>query len=371
MMRSFSGRLLMVISMLILCSCGSSESTSNLTVANNATESPQAPLIPEANVSRRILQCETYIETTWGNKEGQLGLCPVSSEQMDGPYPPVLNAHSDLFILDRVNQRILHYSKGELLQTIAIPSSYTFREPCSYSTRGLSNLNTYGDRLFLRFPSFHNERLVEYIAVLSPAGHEEAVISLEAYHPRYPPSAPVADTVGGFYLLSPTLSVLYFDADFRAEFMGIKADELLGSGGLVIGWDGNIYTYSASYDHLINWGTDNSRLRLGGEPISQMANVISTTQMTSSIWTVFLGADIQGRLYFGIREKSNVGYVVVRISAWGGRMVIATVPDGVLDTGASPAFSLAPDGSLYGMSYGLMTPDPTLNPRVIKCTFDE
>lgn len=372
-MYSFFRRLLMPIGVLMLCSCGVSASRYIPTeTIDSVVEFPRPSSTPNSHISTLTLQCSTYIETTWGTRVGQLGLCPASSEQIGGPYSPVLNARGDLFILDEVNQRILCYSGSNSPQVIPIPSSYILRDPCSYSTRGLSNLGTYEDRLFLRFPAFRGERLVEHVAVLSSEGQEEHLISLEAYYPKYP-LAPVADAEGGVYLLFPTLSVLYFDANFRPEFMGIGADELLGSKGLAVGWDGNIYTYSASRNQLTNWGMDNSRFRYGGEPIRWMTDVISATQITSPTWKLLLGADAQGQLYFDIatREQGSAGHRVVRISPSGDEVAIATVPDGILDDGALPSFGLAPDGSLYGLSYGLAEPDPSVNPRIVRCVFDQ
>jgi hypothetical protein len=291
---------------------------------------------------------------------------------MGRPYPPVPDAQGNLFILDRVNQRILQYSESTTPQVIPIPSSYIFSDPCSYSIRGLSNLGVNGGRLFLHFPAYCDERLVEHLAVLSPDGQEERIISLEAYYPVYPRSAPVADGDGGSYLLLPLLGTVYFDTNFRPEFISTGADEM-DSGGLVIGWDGNLYTYSGGHDHLTNWGIGNDLFRRGAEPVNSKTNVLSATQTASSTLKRLLGVDAQGQFYFVLEthEQDAIGRQFVRLSASGDEIAIAIVPDGILDDEALSLFSLAPDGSLYGMSYGLAEPDPSVNPRVVKCVFKQ
>lgn len=370
-MYSFLGRLAAILGVLLLCSCNTSTFWSVSKVAGSGIEPPQLSSPAPSNVLRLTLQCTTYIETTWGSRVGELGLCPASSEELRYPYPPVPNAQGDLFILDIVNQRILQYSKSMTPQVIPIPSPYVFRDPCSYSTRGLSNLGVNRDRLFIHFPAYRDGRLVEHLAVLSPDGREERVISLEAYYPHYPISAPVADTDGGCYLWFP-LFFVYFDAGFRPEVIGTGANEM-DSGGLVVGWDGNLYTYSSGRDHLINWGGSNDRFRRGAEPINSKTGVISAIQTASFIWKKLLGVDTQGQLYFALAayEQGAIRREFVRVSAPGDEVAIATVPDGTLLDEVVPWFSLAPDGSLYGMSYGLGRPDPSLNPRVVKCVFGQ
>jgi hypothetical protein len=358
--------LVMIGCVLLLCSCSSGPQLTP-TEAEMIREELDTPSI---STSIRPLLCTTHIETTWGDKTGEFGLCPTSSEQVRYPYSPVFNTQGDLFILDVVNQRILRYMGSKSPLVIPLSPPYKPHDPCSYSTRGLSNLGIYSDRLFLSFSAFSDERSIEYLAVLSLEGQEEHIISLEAYYPMYPRSAPIADGQGGAYVLLPPDNVVYFDDHFKSEFMFLGADEV-GGNGLTIGWDNNLYTYSADHDELTYWGAGNNRFR-HGEPLKRKTNVISTIQITATTWKRLLGVDAQGNIYFKIGiDEQHVGYRFVRLSSSGNEVIIATVPAGVLDTGSSPAFSLAPDGSLYGMSYGLMTPDPTFNPRVIKCTFDE
>ena len=362
-------RLAAILGVLMLCSCSTSAPRPISTeVANSSMELVQPSLTPRPNTLTLTLQCTTYIETAWGAGPGEFGLCPASSEQMGRPYPPVLDARGNLFILDRVNQRILKYSGSTMPQVISVPSSYVLRDPCSYATRGLSNLSVYADRLFLLFPAYRDGRLVEHLAVMSPSDQEEQIISLEAYYPRYSRSAPIADGEGGAYILLPPEDVVYFDARFRPELMFLGIDEV-GIKGLVVGWNGNLYTYSAGRDDLTDWGTGNDYFR-HSEPVSRRTGVISATQIASATWKRLIGVDAQGRFYFKIGvDEQGIGYRFVRISASGDEMAVATVPDGVLDS-VLPSFSLAPDGSLYGMSYGLAEPDPSVKPRIIKCAFD-
>jgi hypothetical protein len=203
---------------------------------------------------------------------------------------------------------------------------------------------------------------VDRLAVLSLEGQEERLIDLEPYYPLHSPflNSLIADTRGGVYLLLPPAGVVHFDADLRPEFryMGSEASYE----NLVVGWDGNLYTYNAESDYLSNWGTDN-RPFMHDERLSSIANVIAATQIVSPTYERLLGADTQGRLYFRIREQDG-GVWLIRVSASGDERVIAAVPEGE----PSPS-SLAPDGSLYSIIYD--PTDPSIRPRIVKCVFDQ
>ena len=382
-------KLVATLSVLVLCSCstvplatpggytpGDAEAATQLSTTQSAppsvsaeategsTEATQPYSMPGPSILTVTLHCTNYVETRWGTGPGEFGLCPASSEAvLRGPYPPVLNAQGDLFILDKVNQRILRYSGSMTPQIIAIPSSYLFRDVCSYSMRGWSNLGVSEDRLFLLFPAWRDGRVVDQLAVLSPEGREERIIDLEAYYPLYSRYAPIADEKGGAYVLLPPAGVVHFDADFRPEFKYLGGDESLIYENLVVGWDGNLYTYSAECDHLTNWGTGN-RLFMLDESLNWKANVIATTQIVSPTYKRLLGVDVQGRLYFRVYERGTDPWFV-RVSASGNQIVIAAVPEG-----EPSSFSLAPDGSLYGTTYNSKDPDPSLKPRIIRCVFD-
>lgn len=385
-------RLVAVLSVLALCACGATSSptsgeytpsdakaiaqpsaTPNLALsisaeATNSTKTSQSPSLSSLDILTVSLHCTTYIETRWGTEPGEFGLCSDSSlTSTRGPYPPVLNAQGDLFILDKANQRILRYSGNSTPQVIPIPSSYVLDDVCGYSNRGWTNLSVSKNRLFLRF-SVRQDRLVDRLAVLSLEGQDDRIIDLEAYYPLHSPFANslIADRKGGVYLLLPPAGVVHFDADLRPEFIYLGTDDLLIYQGLVVGWDGNLYTYSAERDHLDSWGADN-RFFILGEPLGSVTDVIAATQIVSPAFRRFLGADVQGRLYFGVLERGT-DLRFVRISALGGQRVVAAVPEGL---GLPSSFSLAPDGSLYGATYNHKNPDPLLEPRIVRCVFDQ
>jgi hypothetical protein len=216
-------------------------------------------------------------------------------------------------------------------------------------------------RLFLVFPVLQDDRVEDQLAVLSLEGKEERVIDLGAYYPLHSPylNSLVPDRKGGVYLLLPPAGVVHFDAELRSEFKYIGAEDLLLYEGLVVGWDGNIYTYSADRDALSKWGTDEERFMHNVVPLSWMGGTIAATPIISPTYSRLLGADVQGRLYFRTYEPGNSVWLI-RVSTSWDEMAVARVPEG-----AQSLHSLAPDGSLYSIEYD--PTDSSIKPRIVKC----
>lgn len=360
-------RLVTIFGVLVLCSCNTTpapvpgEGTSN-SVEAKAT---QPTLTPSPIHLMAGLRCTNYVEAQWGTGLGDIGLCPASSDAwIRGPYAPKLNAQGDLFIVDKANQRILRYSGGAASQVIPIPSSYVLDDVCGYANQW-PNVSVSEDRLFFLFSTWQDERIVDRLAVLSTEGQEQQLIDLEPYYPLRSPylNSLISDREGGVYLLLPPAGVVHFDADLRPEFKYLGADDLSVYEGLVVGWDSNLYTYSAERDRLTNWGAGKKRFTGPIEPLSWRENVIAATQIVSPTYTRLLGADTQGRLYFRTCERGRDVWLI-RVSASGDERVIAAVPEG-----EPPPSSLAPDGSLYSIAYD--PTDTSVKPRIVRCVFDQ
>lgn len=306
------------------------------------------------------LHCFTFIETQWGAAPEEFGLCPISSEAwIRGPYPPVFSAQGDLFIVDKANQRIVRYSEGISPHIILLPSSYVIDDVCGYSNRW-SNIAISQDRLFFLYSTLRHGRIVDQLAVLSFSGQEQAVIDLELYYPLRPLylDSLLPDLKGGVYLLLPPAGIVHFDRELRPEFIyrGHKASY---NEDLVMGWDGNLYTYNVEEDVLTNWGADGRCLELCESP-ARIKNAVTATQVVSK--ARLLGVDAEGRAYFvaTIHEFSRGDKVLIRLSLSGNQ-----VP--VLAVGECPR-RLAPDGSLWDIQYN--PADPLIRPKVIRCVLD-
>jgi len=280
-----------------------------------------------------------------------------------GPYPPKLDEQGDVFILDKVNWRILRYTGSVTPQAIPIPASFTSRDPCVYSTYGWAYWNVSKDRLFFVFSPWKEAKRGDWLAVLSLKDHKQQIIDLEPYYPLHSPYANslISDKQGGVYLLLPPAGVVHFDIDLRPEFKYLGADSSIYE-NLAVGWDGNLYTYWLEGDRLNNWGKNNLAF-IHGESLSWMTDIISATGIISPTYTRLLGADIQGRLYF--RTEQGAKWLFVRISASGDRRLVAALPEEL--SSSFYGSDLAPDGSLYDLIYN--SEDPSVKPKIVKCEF--
>jgi len=341
-------KLIVLVGVLALCSCA-----------------VPLPITPSQSIRSVVsLRCSTYVETQWGSGTGEFGLCPATSSEMArGPYPPKLDEQGDVFILDKVNWRILRYTGSVTPQAIPIPASFTSRDPCVYSTYGWAYWNVSKDRLFFVFSPWKEAKRGDWLAVLSLKDHKQQIIDLEPYYPLHSPYANslISDKQGGVYLLLPPAGVVHFDIDLRPEFKYLGADSSIYE-NLAVGWDGNLYTYWLEGDRLNNWGKNNLAF-IHGESLSWMTDIISATGIISPTYTRLLGADIQGRLYF--RTEQGAKWLFVRISASGDRRLVAALPEEL--SSSFYGSDLAPDGSLYDLIYN--SEDPSVKPKIVKCEF--
>lgn len=307
-----------------------------------------------ASFQRRRLHCFTYIETQWGTAPGEFGFCPLSSH-LRGPYPPVFNAQGDLFILDIANQRIERYSGNKSSQVIPLPSVYG--DGCS---SGWSNIAVSWDRLFLTYSVLHRGRVVDHLAVLSLSGQERGVIDLEPYYPLRPlyVDSLLPDQKGGVYLLLLPPAIVHFDEQLRPWFIYRSLEAGLNE-VLVIGWDGNIYTYNKD-GVLSNWGADRRCLELCESPI-EVKRISAAVQHTSLTNVRLLGIDVEGRAYFAawVHKSGHDEEILIRLSD-------NQLP--VIAVGKFPD-RLAPDGALYDIQYD--PGNPLIRPRIIKCVLED
>lgn len=382
--------LLVTLSTFVLCACNAIPlpSTSAVNQENQeaiARPSPSAaplpmPAIPKSTGSapsdvqvseiERLtvtLQCTNYLETQWGTRLSELGLCPASSSAwIRGPYPPRFDEQGNLLILDKANERILRFVQGTPTEDIPLPDSYFPSGACDSSSGRTSDIAVSKDRLFVSFSLLRNSRIVDQLAVLSLEGHEQKVIDLEPYYPMHSPylNSLVSDARGGVYLLLPPAGLVHFDSELRSEFKYLGDDESLLYENLVAGWDDNLYTYSVDRNVLNNWGADN-RGFMRGESLSWMTNVVSATNVISPTSIRLLGVDTQGEAYFRFYEPGT-GWMFMRMSPSGHERTLVTASE----EEAIALTSLAPDGSLFGIKYNPRNPDPAVGPKIIKCTID-
>ncbi len=348
---------------MVLCACTSGHYPPS---ALSTISSPELTR-PLPTFVSTALHCTDYVETKWGTGWGEWGFYTNSKIACSNWEPPSLrlSPQGDVYILDPTNQRLLRYVGTIAPQVISIPIGDLFElygaafSHCNCPSILKLRLGVGRDRLFLLFHTWQNNRWVDQLAALSPEGRVEHIVDLGWYYPLRAYYAPIPDTQGGVYLIFPPAGVVYFNADLRPEFKYMGGDDPQGYDKLTVGWDGNIYTYKVSGDVLFNWGSDHQLFMLG-EPLHRQDKVI-TPVISHTVWVSFLGADARGQLYFDVQEGGQ-NYRYIRIS--GNHIVIAPVPPAV---GMLPV--LAPDGSVYSVVYD--STDFSVNPKIIKCVFDE
>jgi len=312
------------------------------------------------------LDCADYAGVQWGTDLNNLGHCPAKSEAwIRGPYAPQMDEQGNIFVFDKINQRIVGFSDGRASHVISIPSSYTLNAPCEYSNYPGSNIAVSKDRLFFVFSTYQETRLIDQLAVFSLDGREQQIVDLEPYYPLHSIylNSLVSDREGGVYLLLPPVGVIHFDADFRSELYYMGRDDLLSYEGFLVGWDRNLYIYNAESDSLVNWGTRRDDFRRGVEPLNRFEGIIGSTSIVSPTYTRLLGVDTKGQFYFKTWSQGK-NLMLVRFSAVGDKATIITLPQE-----EDAPYDVAPDGSLYGLLYDVE--DFSVQPRIVRCVLSQ
>jgi hypothetical protein len=227
-----------------------------------------------------------------------------------------------------------------------------------------SNVSVSNGKIYLVFHTGKNRRVIQKLAVLSLDGTEQQLIDLEPYYPLYSIySAPVmADRHGGIYLELYLGLFVHYDHELRPELIERGVNNSFDD--LVVGWDGNLYSYEFPTDILKNWGpSDKTVLIKHDEPLSSMKRIIATSKDQDTAYGRLIGADASGKLYFSFKG-SNHRLRIIRLSE--GTGVIGTIPE---EWATDFLYhSLAPGGSLYSLVNN--SSNFSTHPGIVECNIE-
>jgi hypothetical protein len=341
-----------VLIVLLLCSCNSrpSHGISQLTLTSESTPSVVPTTSPLPLLATITIEAPKQSTTFYSESQVYCSLYIQSQNERQGPHSLTFDELENLFVTDPANNRILMYPPGtKVPHIINVPPSYVL--DYNSNTRYWSNASVSNGNIYLVFDIVKNRRIIQKMAILSFDGREQQIIDLEPYYPSYTIFSPpiMADRHGGVYL-------------------GLSLGGLSGGNSLyeylVVGWDGNLYSYDFSTDNLNNWGpSEKTVLITHGEPLSSMDEIITATQDKDSAYGRLVGVDSSGRLYFSFRG-SNGSVKIIRLSE--DSRVIGTIPEEWATYFLYP--SLSPDGSLYSLVNNSRL--QSTQPGIVKCNIE-
>jgi hypothetical protein len=349
---------LILLSAIILGSCMSQKSLASTT--------PQLTVklpIPTATVLHDVAVSPTPPAFTYTEKDLS---CEIVIDTLVGTYSPVFDDQGNMFIIDGMNKRISMYPKGENVpKTINLPELYTSDFLPKTGTGG-SNISVANNKIFFSVEGIKNKRNVFRLFVLSMDNGKSTMIDLESYYPQYTirSNTVLADKHGGVYVFFDQI-IIHYDAELKPEL--ITKDEISDFFNFIVGWDKNLYTYGVP-GAIKNWGKDTTSFHTQPEYVFQDAHkTLTEIGQDPSMWDIFIGADMAGKLYFLLSydwgsKKDEIDIVQLDIHTQTG--VVGKIKN---KDWLSPNYVLAPDGALY--SRIIAPTDSSIQPKIIKCPF--
>ena len=297
--------------------------------------------------------CTPLVSLEWGENSDQIGyLIEESTNKITGFHSPVFDENGKLYIPNPENNQIITLDNFEYERSIPISESYVFKmgnQKFYWSQIGVAN-----ERIILKFSEFHDERIVDRIAILDLSGQVEKIINLEPYYPLHSiyTQAIKTDGYGGFYVNLDPMGIIHYDADFKSNLTYLGHDWNYGDS--LIGWDKNLYYYNFQDGHLTKWTSNGRRIAFKKDrPSIVLENIKKMGDMRSLI-----GVDEKGNIY--ILMNQNQEDYLLQIDANGDlhRLGLEISPGFV-------NYFLDKAGNLYAFVYGYK--DSEINPRIMKC----
>jgi hypothetical protein len=291
----------------------------------------------------------------------------VPEQKELGAYQLVLDEQGSIFILDQINKLIFKLSNKENVQNVQLASEWTNCLWKDFSVRG--------NRLYLLVAECHprTQQFVRGLLVRSLDNDRGEIISLDGY--KTLANKIIADGNDGAYVTDQYHITVHIDSNFQVTPVTVRKVSNNSDYEIALGWDRNLYTYSYDYgnqadDELRNWGS-NRTAWLASTPQLEARNIFSEYTAELEVYKDLLGIDTTGRVYFHLFGEYKPGTMpqpkghFVRFSPKHNHLEIGQLPNDLALSSFS--FSIAPSGSLYGITYDRH--NASVVPRILKCEF--
>ena len=307
------------------------------------------------------LQCETYLETTWGNQPEQWGYSNDKARRFS-LLPLVFKSENEIYFSDFANLRILKYNGRDKDPVQVISLTPFFSENYVYSWAGnlkppVSLISVSQDKIYVPFGNNH-------IGILSIDGAILNDIVIPNYYYNF--AFPIIDIAW----VDKEENLHVFTSDKLVVFeRGWENRKWVETKGLFSRYNWNQYLaiqdkVSLSGSSIIVYEEDTS-----GSFSQKYSIPIDITTKAGTVFFPMFGVDDNGNLYiYVIPENSDENkrlYARYFLPTGEKQLGYITYPYAGKYTTLIP--SVSPNGMIYFVAYS--SEDLSIEPEIIKCVF--
>jgi|GEM_PF-6274731 hypothetical protein len=311
------------------------------------------------------LQCETYLETAWGNQAKQWGYSDDTARRFS-LLPVVFKSEDEIYFSDYANLLLLKYNgiDKEPVQTISLASFfpegyvYSWNDGSTYRPP-ISLISISQDKIYVPYGG-------NRIGILSLDGKiiNDVVIHNHSYNFNLPTNNKfISVDKNGILYVQSSIQPVFFDNGWQSG----NWVELLHTQGLI-----NPFYWQ---DYIIVMGeTINpdliSLISLYEIPKSEKSIEESQIVIPTGLDNSFLplaGVDDNGNAYISIKSENPDERLYARYSIPTGEKQIASMPYPYFGQYTNLVPSVSPNGIMYFVAYN--NEDLSIAPSIIKCNF--
>ncbi|HMR99128.1 MAG TPA: hypothetical protein PKE62_07715 [Anaerolineales bacterium] len=324
----------------------------------NITPVPELTVI-STNINKIIaLQCETYLETAWGNQPEQWGYSEDKARRFS-LLPLVFKSENEIYFSDFANLRILKYNGVDKEPMQAIYLTPFFPDDYVYSWTSnpqppVSLISVSQDKIYV--PYGYNQ-----IGILSLNGEILNDIAIPDYYYNFsfPSTQDVAwvDREGNLYVFSNTKFVVFKRGWENLEWVKTKAP--------ITRYFWKEYAVQGPVD-LISSSNINVYEKDSSGSFSQIYSISIDTGAKSGFFPMF-GVDNNGNAYVSVISKNTNEHIYSRYSLLTGEKHLGSIAYPYAGRYTTLIPSVSPNGTIYFIAYN--SEDLSIGPKIIKCNF--
>lgn len=321
------------------------------------TPTPKLVASPSGSDEIAALQCETYLETAWGNKAEQWG----HSEDIGRFFsllPLTFREDNEIYFSDFANLRLLKYNgiDKKPMQTISLvsffPDGYVYWSFNNMPHPPVSLISISQDKIYVPYGG-------NRIGVLSVEGEVINDIAIPEYYYAY--DFPTRDHA---WVDEEGNLAVFWGTSFKVGWEEFKWVKIQKPGIRYYVWN----EYLVEQDNISLSGFDISVYKkdISGNLLQEYTIPVNPV-LRQIIYFPIFGVDKNGYLYLKELSENPAEQLYARYFLPTGERQVASLPYPYAGQYTNLEPSVSPDGILYFVAYN--NKDLSVSPKILTCSF--